>query len=77
VIVPLGRYLLITLEPALPRHRVAGLFCALRLHPGVLSVVDLAAISQATLDVILRPPSPCAPAVGPTRRRRVRKGGDA
>lgn len=51
------RALLVTLEADLPPYRVNGLFCAIRQHPGVATIVDLSMVSQATLDLILRKPT--------------------
>jgi hypothetical protein len=43
-----------------------GLFCAFQQLPGVVSVTDLAAISQTTLDVLLL--GPTEPVSRPAKR---------
>jgi hypothetical protein len=50
--------LVVRLEEGLDRSRVMGIWYAIRLIPGVHSVVDLEAISRETLDSLLRPSEP-------------------
>jgi hypothetical protein len=47
------RWVLVELEEELPAYRQVGLFCAFQQLPGVVSVTDLAAISQDTLESYL------------------------
>lgn len=61
-----GRWVLVELEEELPAYRQVGLFCAFQQLPGVVSVTDLAAISQTTLDVLLL--GPTEPVSRPARR---------
>jgi hypothetical protein len=57
---------LVELEEELPAYRQVGLFCAFQQLPGVVSVTDLEAISQTTLDVLLL--GPTAPVSRPSVR---------
>jgi hypothetical protein len=50
------RWVLVELEE-LPAYRQVGLFCAFQQLPGVVSVTDLAAISQMTLESFLLGPT--------------------
>lgn len=52
------RFLVIELESGLHSSREVGIFHAVRQVPGVVSVTDLSAISQTTLDVVLFKPPP-------------------
>jgi hypothetical protein len=49
------RWVLVELEEELPAYRQVGLFCAFQQLPGVVSVTDLEAISQTTLESYLLP----------------------
>jgi hypothetical protein len=60
------RWVLVELEEELPAYRQVGLFCAFQQLPGVVSVTDLAAISQTTLDVLLL--GPTEPVSRPSKR---------
>lgn len=53
-----GRFLVVRLERGLHPSRVVGLFHAFRTYAGVVSVCDLSAITQETLDVLLMVPDP-------------------
>lgn len=65
-----GRFLLVQLEAGLHRSRVTGLWHNFMGLPGVESVTDLAATTQATLDVILMQPD-LSPTARVKRRRRA------
>jgi hypothetical protein len=51
------RWVLVELEEELPAYRQVGLFYAFQQLPGVVSVTDLEAISQATLEGFLLGPT--------------------
>jgi hypothetical protein len=53
-----GRFLLVQLEAGLHRSRHVGIWHNVMGLPGVESVTDLSATTQATLDVILMRPEP-------------------
>jgi hypothetical protein len=61
-----SRWVLVELEEELPAYRQVGLFCAFQQLPGVVSVTDLEAISQTTLDALLL--GPTAPVSRPSQR---------
>lgn len=44
---------MVELEPGLDRSRHVGIWCRIRQTPGVVSITDLEAVSQSTLDTIL------------------------
>jgi DNA-binding phage protein len=56
-----GQFLVVRLEADLPTYRVNGLVMAIRQHPGIASVTDLAAISRETLDRLLLPTAAAKP----------------
>ncbi len=53
----MSRWVLVELEEELPAYRQVGLFCAFQQLPGVVSVTDLEAISQTTLEGFLLGPT--------------------
>jgi hypothetical protein len=65
--------LVVQLEDGLDASRLVGLFHALRLHPGVVSVCDLGSIQRETLDMLLRPGQTCEDALTPKKQRRRQK----
>jgi hypothetical protein len=48
-----SRFLLVATDPDLDRSRQEGIFCAIKLLPGVELVCDLEMISPDTLELIL------------------------
>lgn len=54
--VPNSRYLMVVLDPGLDHSRITGLFHAVMLLPGVLSVTDMSMITQETVNAILMLP---------------------
>jgi len=51
----LGRAYLVMVEPGFDRSRLIGMQCNIMALPGVIEVVDVAAISRETLDLLLLP----------------------
>jgi hypothetical protein len=60
----MSRFVLVEIEPGLDRSRHTGIWCAVRLIPGVRSLTDMGAISPETLTAMLFHPEP-APAGAP------------
>jgi hypothetical protein len=67
-----GQYLVVVLEEGLHRARVSGLMLNIKDLPGVTQVTDMTAISQATLDVILRQPTPLLEQTDPSAYNAIR-----
>jgi len=69
-----GQYLVVELEPDLHRSRVNGIMLNIKEKlPGVVGVHDLTAISQATLDCILKQPTDALRSADPTAYRAMRE----
>lgn len=59
--VPVGRWLLVHLEPELPTYRRNGIFHAIKNVPGVVSVGDLSHCTPEGLEDILAIPDSAIP----------------
>jgi hypothetical protein len=61
----MSRFVLVEIEPGLDRSRHTGIWCAVRLIPGVRSLTDISAISAETLNAILWNPPAVVPLSAP------------
>lgn len=71
---PIQNFLLVELEPGLDVSRSNGIVHGIRVtFPGVVSVTDLTAVTQATLDAILMKPTAALKRTNPSTYNAIRQ----